>query len=113
MSKKKLALFFLGTAFFWTFFYSHLAYGGIGEWLVGGLQGFVQAFFAVCLKMVNFFMSLLVGIAYFFAALVGSLLKWVVTLDVPLTHCPDTFPNCVIKVGWTPVSYTHLTLPTN
>jgi len=33
--------------------------------------------------------------------LAGSLLKWIVALDIPLTRCPDAFPNCVIKVGWT------------
>jgi len=102
MSKKKLIIFLIGTAFFWTFFYSHFTYGGgVGEWFSGGLQWLIQAFSAVFLKIVNFFMSLIVATAYFFASLVGSLLKWIVTLDLPLTRCPDASPNCVIKVGWT------------
>jgi len=83
--KKKLILFFVGTAFFWIFFYSHFTYGsGVGEWFSGGLQWLIQAFSAVFLKIVNFFMSLIVATVYFFAGLAGS---WLSRIFIKMDSC--------------------------
>ena len=57
---------------------------------------------SVIVKGINFVLSLLVALSYFFAGVAAGTLKWAISLDVPLTHCPKSIgPNCVINVGWT------------
>ena len=51
--------------------------------------------------LIGLTLQITLSFAIFLASFSAQLLRWVIGLNVPLTHCPAGFSECIVNIGWT------------